>query len=127
MPRDNAAILRRRNEIAREHGFSSYGQARRWRAEVRRSLSENGINIPTTIRGDDQAQLDRQAHIAMEASHGPTGLTQDQIHDPLVEWLERHPQWLPEGYVFVGGELRDEEGNELPWRVIRGYYPRRRG
>lgn len=73
------------------------------------------------------AALDEQARIAMLASRGPTGLSTDQIHAPLAEWLEAHPDWLPDSDVFLDGELRDGEGQEVPWKVIRGYYPRRRG
>ena len=127
MARDNAAILRRRNEIAQEHGFSSYGQARQWRTKVRKAFADSKVVLPRNLRGANMEILDIQARTAMLAARGPTGYTPDDIHNPVVEWLADHPEWMPSGAYYLDGELMDAQGTELPWKVIRGYYPRRRG
>ena len=124
--RNNAATLQRRNEIARSHGFTSYSQARPWRAAARRTLSEYGLILP---RNDQRTieQLDTLGHIMMDVERsGSSGLTAQELHEAVEDIFRFNDGEIDPTYYWLDDELRNDDGNEVPWALIRSFYPQRR-
>lgn len=107
MARDYAAIQVRRNEIAREHGFSGYGQARRWRRAARSLIEEDIGELPPTDP-DWTKRIDRLGLAQRNvATTGQSGFTQDELYETVAEIYEE----------FLG----EDEG--AIWAIIRDFYP----
>lgn len=116
--RNNAEVLARRNEIAQEHGFSSYGQARRYRRLVREELREFNIELgrsPAAIEAIDSIGI-----VMRDVSEdGTSGLSSTELYDVISDSL------LEAGLTEL--DLQDENGYDVPWSLIRSFYPRTRG
>lgn len=121
-PRNPISVYARRNEIARERGFSSYNDARKWRSQTREMLQDLvGVSVPTrsTRSVDWILLLDRLALVVKtvtEAAGASTwdqlgsGLNQEQLFDPFQRIVD---QLLP-------GRTTDDI-----WQIIRDFYPPR--
>lgn len=73
MPRDYGAEYERRNELAADRGFDSYGDQRAWIESVRDQMGEIGFNDALEI-----AQFERDYDVG------------DMTRDELADWWSEH-------------------------------------